>query len=450
MFAAMAQSLNSPNSLFQLRNCILLGLLVVFSTGEYGLAAEPPTLDSALELNAPKIISALQTQYGEILKKGQLNVGVLKVLARKGDAQPTDNIGPLNQRFTERLEVALILALKDKRIRILKDVGASLVQQHNKRANHLTEKGRKAFFDNHYTPAWGSEKDLSADVFLTGLLELDNALKEATVTIEAFDQSAKVSRVCTFKSRTESRTLTESGVSFARSRNALDELEAAQPSVVAKKMPIEFEVLYSGKPVKMTPEGVPEPGEKQKVSFRLTNPSKDGETYGVVLKINGESTLYPGEKSADDWHCYKWLLRPGATTEVTGYQMDTEKFREFSVLPSSPSDSSVVRYNEHAGTFQLIVFRAKKDTDKVLPILVKANTEAAYIARGFPGKTGKEETLAHLQNLLREKRENTSGRSRGFIQPGKLEKGKVKEVEFQSYPAPIYSLTLRYYKPKEE
>src|SRR5262249_25688266 len=149
-------------------------------------------------------------------------------LVQKGKGGPSDNVGPLNQRVADRLEVALVLALTDERTRILRDASGTVVRQKNKRANHRTDAGRKAFFGNRYTPAWTTKEDLlkeqtdlPADAFLTGLVRFDDGCETVTVTVQAFDKSGKLSEVCSFRARADSRLLTEAGVSHALARSAV-------------------------------------------------------------------------------------------------------------------------------------------------------------------------------------------------------------------------------------
>jgi hypothetical protein len=417
-----------------------------------GAEASPPRLEQALQQAAPKILAALTEKNAAALAKNdRLGVGVLKFLVQKGKQKPDDNAGPLNLRLAERLEVALVLALKDSRVRILHDASAVVVKQMNRRANHLTAKGRQAFFDNQYPPAWGREKELPADVFLTGRVHFDDKFRGASITVESFDRSGTLSPVCTFKARIDPRILTEAGVSYVRSRGALDvnELAAAEPAEVQKELPITFEVLYDGKAVPIKEGTVPEPQRNQRVSFRLQHRNRDNHVYGVILKVNGDNTLFPDEKPSEEQNGWKWILKPKTRVEVTGFQVTQEKIKLFEVDRVRPTDASVVRYNQHAGSFQLLVYRGKQPADKEASE-DKLPAESSYIGRGFPTTKGREDSLKHLQSLLREKRKQTTASStRGYITAGTEVKGTVEEVDFKSFGEPS-SLTIRYYTPVEE
>lgn len=87
--------------------------------------------------------------------KESLHVGVLKFLVQIGDQRPTDNAGPLNRHLDRRLEATLILTLPKSEAETFR-----ILHIHNPKeefltsANHLTEEGRKAFFQKKYPPAW--------------------------------------------------------------------------------------------------------------------------------------------------------------------------------------------------------------------------------------------------------------------------------------------------------
>ncbi len=435
-------------------------------------------LDKALQENAPKILDQLIKKNAETLKKNhRLCVGVLKFLVRKGKGKSVDNAGPLNLRIAERLEVALVLAIEEKYkgVRILHDVSGTVVKQKNRRANHLTVKGRQAFFDNNYSPAWGKEEDLPADVFLTGTIQFDDTFRKASITIEAFDKSGIQTEVCSFESRIDSRTLSEASVSY-RSRGGSDpkEGETWTPDDVEQEMPIKFEILYDGKVVKIKNGTAPDPKPHQRVSLRLRHRNLDRSTFGVVLKVNGKNTILPEEKTHDDQFAWKWILKPESKVEVNGFLMSQVEdktegkgkvkkciIHEFAVDPVRPTDENEVRYNEHAGTFQLVIYRdrpasekealaADKGDKKESVAADKADRDVLPISRGFPSVSRRAGSLKSLQDLLRGKRNNAISGSRGYIRPGDATKDLVEETPFKAFGDPVSSYTVYYYTPGKE
>jgi hypothetical protein len=437
---------------------MLIPFALVMSGGFLGLAAaaaesDRVTLDQALKEKAPVIRDALVKKYAARLEKtGQLSVGVLTFLVQKGKDKPSANAGPLNLRLADRLEVALILALKVSRLRILHDASGTVVRQMNRRANHLDSKGRKAFFDNRYSPAWGGkEETLSADVFLTGRVHADEQFHTATVTVEAFDDSGVLHKVCTFTAQLDPRTLTEAGVSF-RDRGVLGlggRKWPAQPEKadkVQKEMPIAFTVLYDGKEVPVKNAAVPEPREDQKVSFRLSHRNRDKQRYGVVLAVNGDNTIFPEQKATDLAHSWKWILGPGDRIEVRGFQVGQKNTRQFTVVPSRAEDASRVRYHPHAGSFQVVIFRERRADDKDPDGAIKPNAVEAAIARGVVDMRAKKATLKSLQAHLKK----TPPPGRGYIEAGSEAEDRVKVIDFTPWEHPVFSLTVRYYTPPKE
>jgi|GEM_PF-1105997 len=471
-----------------------------------------PTLEKALQGNAPKILDALR----ERKPQGKtLHVGVLKFRVQVGENPASDNIGPLNLLMASRLEAALILVLNDKdKIRILHDPSAVIWENSNSRANPDTPEGRKAFFDNKYPPAWGSEKKLPADLLLTGLVKIDDRAKIVEVVVQALDRTGeKPKQLCRFEALADPRLLTEAGVCFALPRGAnpkdIENMKVAwenqdsdwpdkvktvttavpggfrpiaaasessekpntPPTVVIGKTkkinevqkvlreaPILFEVLYNGEKVKVREDGtVPEPPAGTKVTFRLKHKKKDEFTYGVVLKINGENTIFPHKRETDDFAYPKWILAPGDSFEIRGYQMDDagKEAKEFKVLPSWESKQVEAYYGPHAGTFTVVIFQERRNSgDSRLVHLMNGNDVPA-ISRGVPSSPPEERdnTLKALQKKLQaagQEQSSPSRGARGLIVQGSLTKQEVTEVAFKGYPIPVSVLQIRYYKPQSK
>jgi hypothetical protein len=411
---------------------------------------------------------------------------VLKFLVQKGGGPPSDNVGPLNLSIADRLEVALILALDEdqkdedpKAVRILHNASAAVVAWHN-RGNPGNKKGRKAFFDIRYPPAWGTEDKLEADFLLTGLVRLADDLMSMRVKVQAIDRKGGLGDVAEFTAGTDPRALAESGESYVLARGegngkkgtvvprgspdlsqlmvqatqqALDPKKRKEAPVPVKELPIEFDIFYGCDKKDAESGRVPEPQEGQKVSFRLRHKNQDDVTYGAVLKINGKSTVFPDEEEKNDLNCYKWILGPKDSIEVDGYQTTLDSAREFQVASAAESLRDEVNYGEHAGTFTLVVFRARDKGERPVEDLVQADkdTNLPAISRGTPSKEVRRVTLPGLQDLLRNpnpRDKEFSLTERGIVQKGKEVKKKVVQVKFTPYEFPVAVVTIRYYKPQ--
>ena len=77
--------------------------------------------------NAPKIVESLRDKHYK-------NVGVLKFVVQTGKGPARDNVGPLNASLADRLEVALVLALKDDSLGIIANASSAAAESKNPRA----------------------------------------------------------------------------------------------------------------------------------------------------------------------------------------------------------------------------------------------------------------------------------------------------------------------------
>src|SRR5262245_50782385 len=121
-------------------------------------------------------------------EQGYKNVGVLKFLAAKDGSDFSDNLGTVNTLLARRLEVALVLANSPRKpVGVIDD--ASAVAARTRGANHRTSEGRRILFAAQYKLAWGEPKvPVTADAFLTGLVEVSRDLKRVRITFLYFDR----------------------------------------------------------------------------------------------------------------------------------------------------------------------------------------------------------------------------------------------------------------------
>jgi hypothetical protein len=447
-----------------------LSLVAALAVAAAPAAAAQPRLDEELAKAAPKVIAFLQEgKYG--------SVGVLSFLAHIGDSFERGDLGALNRNVARRLEVALVQNLPDDKILLISGAGDSVADAKNPRATHRTPSGRQLFFrlpEKLFNSAWG-DKHVVPDVFLTGDAKIAPDWKSMTVKVQAFDMNhtEKLMDVCDFTAAVDARTLSEAGVSFARSRAAKEDDDdqplAQAPKYLPPKLlpdasrtedpdksyaetaqqsPVKLEVLYNGKV--MQPHGgiVETPGPDDKVSLRLKNEGR--ETCGVVLMVNGRNTIFHEE--ADALHCYKWILEPGESRVIEGFQKDDDTREAFDVKPVAESARMAVQYGRHAGTITMVVFRAANKDDEAL---VKADEDRTRdyvaIARGSMTPKGvRPNTLEALKGELagEAKGDAASRSSRGLIVPGAEASSQVKRVNFSPFPRPVASVSIRYYQPK--
>jgi hypothetical protein len=429
-------------------------------------AAEGDTLDAVLMEQAPQILKYLRDHKYQ-------NVGVLKFRVKQGEAL-SDNVGPLNLTIANRLEVALVLANDPQEpVGIIERASNAVFRSPpalRLRASYLTEEGRRALFQvSEYRLPWGNGKPVEPNAFLTGIVEFSDDWRQMTVTVKAFDRTTKedVDTVCTFTAPVDFRTLAESGRSYQLGTRGPNESELLAQAIdhsqrVEKKTekspletgqsPVELKVLYNGQEVPVVDGRVREPQKGEKVTFVLTNRTND--RHSVVLKVNGENTLF--REPYEPTQCHKWILEPrnqpeGWRVEVTGFQMSATRSDPFEVRSPAESERDAVYYGEHAGTFSLVVFREAPERQEVRT----ASYDLAAVTRGTLAPNGqKPGTLSALQSQLRAKEEKNQKEDqstvRGIIVPAQTsEERAINYKPFKSDSIPILVATIRYWQPRQ-
>jgi hypothetical protein len=388
------------------------------------------------------------------------NVGVLKFRVKKGNGPSSDTVGTLNMTLADRLELALILAQPSSGSDPLGIIAsASTVAARLPSATHLTPQGRLKLFQGQYSLAWGTHP-VKADAFITGLAKVSPDLRQMTVSLLAFTRNDNVLRVVTqFDAAVDPRLLTESGESFLV-RGAFDagQEEKAKDQAVTKakqvkdaettyplqdrESPVALEITYDGYRVPLQIRDgkarIPEPRAGQKVALILRRTSKSAERFGVVLKVNGENTLF--KERLADLQCRKWILDANAApVTIRGFQVDDYSAKEFRVVSKPESKQNEVSYGPEVGTISLVVFREQKERARPPSLSDEAEDESALLRGIRPKKNPK--SLAALQQQMRE-----SG-TRGLLGEGARVGASLTLVPFQPDPVPVLSAIITYYRP---
>jgi hypothetical protein len=450
-----------------MRSFAIGALVVAMACSPLEAAADP--LDTALFDSARGVLAAARA-------KGFKNVGVVKFLVQRSDGPLDDDVGDLNQSLANKLEVALVLANTDEKFGVIEHASEA-VRGKLPPANHRSEDGRKAFFVRKYEIGWSADK-VEASGFVTGVATLSSDLTKLTIRLQMFDRmGALVDLPGEVTTPTTPELLAQAGYSYtiatahrkaqvSGGSNAQESLQKeaveqaaknrdvkpareGEPLAALTACPIKWTILYNGKPVPVTGNTAPEPQSSDRVEFTLANPTQ--ETYGVVLLVNGESTLYQ-ERSAPQ-ACRKWVLGPESSITVKGFQTDANTVAPFSVLPPEQPIPDGVRYGDHAGTFRLVVFAGSMGTeaqDLIAGKPIDANLMAIARTRGGTRPAGaKPQSLKALQADLRGRLEG--GATRGYVVKGNAsEKYETTPVHFViSSETPIADISLRYIGQKK-
>lgn len=417
--------------------------------------ARADAMDTALLKQAPKVLRTLE-------EKGVKNAGVLKFRVSKGE-QTSDAAGPLNLSVARRLEVALVLANDAKApVGIIRD--ASSVAATIPGANHLSADGRKALFTKKYPLAWSADP-VVPDAFIAGRVKISSDLRETTVLLFVFDKTgAEPELIAKFPVTSDGTTLADAGESFVL-RGAFDSGEVVESAAKVKQQkqsspvadnsaPVKLEVYYNGKlqpfEVKDGKALIQEPKAGQKVKLVVRRLDKGPDTFGVVVCVNGENTLF--RQRGQPLTMRKWVLEPNAPAfEITGFYATEESIEQFAVLSREESKVQAVRYDGNLGTLSMTVFRKKSDGTPATPAAPVPLEESDLLAvqrAELPADPPKD--LPELQRSLRNpvRKKDDKIELRGAIIGGEQVKTKgLGKLPFQPDPTPVMAVTVTYYKP---
>ncbi len=429
---------------------VVLSLVALAGAHPVRAAARPlPPVDRALLREAPRLMKHCR-------KHGYRNIGVLKFRIRKGKAAPTDHAGTLNLRLARWLEQALFLQ-EDAAdpLGVIRNASATAATLAG--ANHLDERRRDRLFEGKYQLKWGEKgATVAAGAFFTGEVSWAADLKTMEVTVHCLARKKAPQQVAKFSARAGIEELVEGGENFnivrgdspdsaVRRAAAVRKGELPPPLSGRARPPVELKVLYGRRPVDLEflrdgTTRIPEPKEGEQVAFVLRRTKAAGSgRFAVVLKVNGENTLYRQRK--EDLACTKWVLEPGtAAVRIEGFQVDDGSARRFVVKSPKESRENEVDYGDDVGTISLVVYREKgKKPGKGEE--TEEDRQAAKLHATDPKDRPRK--LGALQYHY-EKRVSV----RGLIEEGtRKTASRVEGVRFAVDPVPVLATTIVYYDP---
>ena len=436
-----------------------------------------PDVGTQFAESAPRILHVLR-------ERNIQTVGVLKFSACIGDGDFPDSLGNLNIRLAEKLELSLILAQsaeeskRDQQIGIVRD--ASKIANSIEDASHVTDRGRELLFSKEYSLAWQFRGKTSVipDGLIIGVAQIENDLQSMNIELVLLDRSDFQFRpLATLNVRTNLEDLIDSGESFTtrglfdngsiQENSSTIELVAKQaaeirkerlstrepqalsshPLVTSSNAPISFEVWYDKQPQPFEfREGVAfvkEPSEGQDVIFVVRRKQADGQRYGVLIRVNGENTLY--RQRIPDTKAALWILEADSSAfSVRGFQTDSGTREAFRVLSDTESKQREVDYGRDVGMISLVVYREGQRQPGFLSD--KEEVIAAQSQVTLPNESPK--TLGKLTQRLFAQF-NNSGGTRGLLGSGQSENATVDTTTFNRNPMPVMATSIRYYDPSK-
>jgi hypothetical protein len=378
-------------------------------------------IDDALRDEAPRVMKFIKDH-------GYHTIGVLKFAVKKGRAPASLNTGTLNSRIARSLEHALIL-LNDpnKPIDIVLDASKAAAA-HSRGATFRSATGRRGLLEQQYPVAWGQSHKQS-DAFITGEVVVATDMKTLSLVIAAFDRRKPdaLAEVLKTKELPMSRNvLAGIGQSYLLPRGIShrgpgDGDQAAANDAASRDKtganptsdsddPVKLQILYDDGPVSLTTDpanpgelkirrnNAVDPKEGQKVKFTIANTTQD--TVGVVLAIDGKSTLFAEDlTSKQPGDCTKWILGPGQSYTIEGFYMseDGKEVHPFKVL-SDDDSAKVDLAPDQKGVFSMFVFRPGGSTSSTDGMNVSAaGGELSRLPKYRPGAR----SLSDVQAAIR-------------------------------------------------
>ena len=433
----------------------------------------------------------LKTQYAktaeEVLQTLRVanvqTVGVLKFSACIGDGPFPASLGNLNMRLAEKLELALVLAQSADESHVGQQVGivrnASKVAGTIPNASHVTSDGRRLLFSKKYPLAWEfrGQSDVVPDGLIVGVAQIKGNLQSMEIELLLLKKGdLNLHPLVTLQVPTDLEDLMDSGESFT-TRGLFDQgtiTETAKavelvtkksadirqenlgtsprqnsrkhPLAAANDAPIKFEIWYDNQsqPIEFRDGAafVKEPSEGQRVMFVVRRKGADQQRYGILMRVNGENTLY--RRRNPDLQTALWILEPSEIElSVRGFQLDNGSREEFRVLSDSESKDHEIDYGRETGMIALVVFR---EGNKVKPFQTERDESLAVQSNA----TLPEVTAPTLGNLAQRlfAQMNDPIKTRGLIKPGKTESAAVEVVTFQRDVMPVMATSIRYYNSR--
>jgi hypothetical protein len=162
-------------------------------------------------------------------------------------------------------------------------------------------------------------------------------------------------------------------------------------------------------------------------SLRITNPTS--QRVAVALSVDGRNVIDARRTTAG--HAAKWILGPGQTAEIPGWQVSGETSRKFFFTETSRSYAKWLGDTANVGTIEAVFFREKR-----APVAREwaAPLEAPEARRDSSPATGSVAGDA-------QKKESDRMAATGI---GERTDFAVQWIEFEEDPDPAARVALRY------
>lgn len=179
-------------------------------------------------------------------------------------------------------------------------------------------------------------------------------------------------------------------------------------------------------------------------SLRLHNPT--GERVAVALSVDGLNVI--DARRTTTGAATKWILGPGQTVEIPGWQVSGQASRRFFFTETARSYAKWIGDTRNVGVIEAVFFREK--AQRVAPLWVAPSAPQSEASRdsaaGDEGETARGEApqkkaRAEARGSVSPTRESDSFAATGI---GERTEFPVQWMRFEEDPVPAASIALRY------
>jgi hypothetical protein len=179
-------------------------------------------------------------------------------------------------------------------------------------------------------------------------------------------------------------------------------------------------------------------------SLRIHNPT--GERVAVALSVDGINVVDAKRTTAGA--ATKWILGPGQTAEIPGWQVSGQTSRRFFFTETARSYAKWIGDARNVGVIEAVFFREK--APRVAPLRVAPSAPAPESSRDSAGEPSRERSeVGALEKKARADAPQSSAALResdSFAATGIGDRTDfpVRWVSFEEEPVPAASIALRY------
>ena len=187
-------------------------------------------------------------------------------------------------------------------------------------------------------------------------------------------------------------------------------------------------------------------------TLRVSNPSS--ERVAVAISVDGRNVIDAKRTSAQG--ATKWVLSPGQTIEIPGWQISGETARRFFFTDTAHSYASWLGDTANVGTIEAVLFREKQPPPRPITRNAAPGAPRRDSADGAPEALYDHESAGATQNQAPPPPSADAKAKDGYLSKNEPSDGlaaigigertsfPIEWIDFQEDPRPIARIALRY------